>query len=107
MSTGDRAGKAAFFEAVRAAKLPLDPPGTPGHHSWDSLDDSLWEGIRAADDPRVVVVWPDAHLYRHADPTNHCDGLYTLKRTAEDLLDERATVGRTREFCVYLTEGRD
>ncbi|NJP99981.1 barstar family protein [Streptomyces zingiberis] len=93
-------GRAAFFDAVRRT-LPLDPP-LVGSGSWDALSDSLWEGIHGQRCERVVIVWPDAASFAEASPEEFRTALDVLADVAETLSDERATVGRPTELCVYI-----
>ena len=64
--TGKRAGREAFFDAVRAT-LPLDPP-LQSSRSWDALSDSLWEGLLQLDVNGIVIAWPDAAGFKGRQP---------------------------------------
>lgn len=100
LRTGDRAGRDAFFDEVRAV-LPLDPPVETAR-SWDALEDSLWEGIRVSDEPRLVILWPDAPAYRASSPADYDLAFSTLRDLPATLADERITGGRPKSVAVYV-----
>ncbi|KNE81693.1 hypothetical protein ADZ36_15235 [Streptomyces fradiae] len=99
LSTEGRSGREAFFDAARRT-LPLGPP-LAGSRSWDALADSLWEGIRALERDRVVLLWPDAASFAETSPEEFRTAVDVLTDVAVSLSDEHATVGRPTEFRVH------
>nr|WP_238153914.1 barstar family protein [Streptomyces xinghaiensis] len=90
----------AFFDAVRRT-LPLDPP-LAGWRSWDALADSLWEGIHVLERDRVVLLWPDAASFAEASPEEFRTAVDVVTDVAESLSEEKPTVGRPTDLCVYI-----
>lgn len=101
LSTGDRTGREAFFDAVREA-LPLAPQ-LHSSRSWDALADSLWEGIRLDEPDRRVIVWSDAARYALTDPAEHATAVAILRDVADSLRDHVTTSGRPREVSIFVT----
>jgi hypothetical protein len=100
LSTGDGAGRDAFFDAVRDA-LPLDPP-LVSNRSWDALSDSLFGGLHALGVDRVVVVWPDAPALCDASPTDYATAVSVLTDVSESMAEPKYTNNRPTELSVYL-----
>lgn len=100
ISTDQRVGREAFFDAVRST-LPLDPP-LISSRSWDALSDSLWEGIRSLDANRVVILWPDSPLFSERAPHEFDIATSVLADVARSLADPEATRGRPVEVSIYI-----
>jgi hypothetical protein len=100
LSTGDGAGRDAFFDAVRNT-LPLDPP-LVSNWSWDALSDSLFGGLYALGVNRVVVVWPDAPALRDASPADYATAVSVLNDVAELLAEPKYTNDHPTELSVHI-----
>ncbi|MEU0700794.1 hypothetical protein ABZ513_08245 [Streptomyces bacillaris] len=100
LSTEGKVGREAFFEAVRES-LPLDPP-LEGSRSWDSLSDSLWQGLHAMRVSRLVLVWADAGAVEAGNEVEFQHALWVLRDLTEDLSNVDATVGDPTELSVYV-----
>jgi hypothetical protein len=100
ISTDQRVGREAFFDAVRGT-LPLDPP-LMSSRSWDALSDSLWEGIRSLGANRVVVLWPDSSLFSEGAPREFDIATSVLADVARSLADPETTRGRPVEMSIYI-----
>jgi hypothetical protein len=100
ISTDQRVGREAFFDAVRSS-LPLDPP-LMSSRSWDALSDSLWEGIRSLGANRVVVLWLDSSLFSKGAPRDFDIATSVLADVARSLADPEATRGRPVEMRIYI-----
>ena len=103
ISTGGRAGKKVFFEAVRDA-LPLDPPmdRIPEICNWDALSDSLRGGIDSLDEDHIVILWPDSSPFSRLAPHELETALFTLAEVADSLSDPSYTVGNPTQVSVYV-----
>jgi Barstar (barnase inhibitor) len=100
ISTDQRVGREAFFDAVRSA-LPLDPP-LMSARSWEALSDSLWEGIRSLGSKHVVALWPDSSLFSEGAPCEFDIATSVLADVARSLADPEATRGRPVEMSIYI-----
>jgi hypothetical protein len=100
ISTGGRAGREVFFDAIRRA-LPLNPPIVSAR-SWDALADSMWEGIHSLNRPRVVVLWPDSSPFSEGAPSDFETALSVFEQVASELADGGLTLGEPVEACFYV-----
>jgi hypothetical protein len=100
LSVSEPADRAAFFDAVRNT-FPLDPP-LIGSRSWDALSDSLWEGLRTLNAPRVVIVWRDAHIMGELHPDDYKIAVAVLEDLTATLSDVKATVRSPRTVNIYI-----
>ena len=90
----------SFFEAVRRS-LPLDPP-LVGTRSWDALSDSLWGGLDALNNNRIVIIWPNSVGMSRASQKDYTLALKVLQDVAASLADPRATNGKPKEIYIYV-----
>jgi hypothetical protein len=90
----------SFFEAVRAT-LPLDPP-LVGSRSWDALSDSLWSGLNAIGEKRIVIVWPNSTTMRRSAADDYDLAWNILADVAATLADPKATNGNPKEVTILL-----
>ncbi|EOD58969.1 barstar family protein [Amycolatopsis vancoresmycina] len=102
LSVPEPADRAAFFDAVRTT-FPLDPP-LIGSRSWDALSDSLWEGLRTLDAPRVVIVWRDAEIMSKTHPDDYQTAVAVLEDITATLADAKAAIGSTKIVTVYINQ---
>ncbi|MFD8644707.1 barstar family protein [Streptomyces zaomyceticus] len=101
MTTAGGSGRAAFFNAVRAA-LPLDPP-VVSSNSLDALSDSLWGGIHSTDDQKIAIIWEDSLRFFEDSPEEFKDACSVLAEVAESLADETFAVGRPKQVRVFVS----
>jgi Barstar (barnase inhibitor) len=102
LTTGPRADMAALFQAAREM-LPLDPPLGIYRDVWDALADSLFGGVDSLEEPRVVLVWPDADEMRRGHPADATEAEGVFESVAANLSEPRFTANRPTALRVYLT----
>lgn len=100
LSTGDRGGREAFFEAVRTT-LPLDPP-VRSSRSWDALADSVWEGLRCLNDDRIAIIWSDATTFRRLAWADFEIANSILRDLSDSLAESRLTNERPKELSIFI-----
>jgi hypothetical protein len=93
--------KKSLFAAVREG-LPLDPPLTLGSEKWDALEDSLWSGLHAVEEPNVVVVWPEADEMLQASSNDFEIAVSILADIAQTLGDAKVTNGPVKSVTFIL-----
>ncbi|GAA1023779.1 MULTISPECIES: barstar family protein [Amycolatopsis] len=101
LNTGPGRGSAPFFDAVRAV-FPLNPP-VVGSNSWDSLSDSLWQGLFELQASRIIVWWEDARLFKKNNPSEYEIALGILSDISGSLADSRATQGRVKRVSILVS----
>ncbi|MER5804921.1 MULTISPECIES: barstar family protein [Streptomyces] len=101
ITTADGSGRAAFFNAVRAA-LPLDPP-VVSSRSLDALSDSLWGGIQSTDDQKIAIIWEDSSRFFEGSPEEFEDACSVLAEVAESLADRTFTAGQPKQVRVFVS----
>ncbi|MFF4020345.1 barstar family protein [Streptomyces sp. NPDC001843] len=101
ITTAGGSGRAAFFNAVRAA-LPLDPP-VVSSRSLDALSDSLWGGISSTDDEKIAIIWEDSSRFFRDSPEEFEDACSVLAEVAESLADRTFTAGQPKQVRVFVS----
>jgi hypothetical protein len=81
--------RSEFFAAIRSI-LPLDPP-MQSDRSWDALSDSLWGGLDALPETRIVLLWPDSATLKSAAPSDFRLAVDVLADVSKTLADVAST----------------
>lgn len=87
-----------FFTGVRQA-LPLNP-SLQSNRSWDALADSLWAGLDALPESKIVVVWPDPSAMEANAPDDFSIATSVLEELPESLANAEMTAGATKELLI-------
>jgi hypothetical protein len=87
-----------FFGGARDA-LPLDPP-VLSHNSWDALDDSLWGGLDAVANDRILILWPEADTMRRTSPADYAIASEILAGLPGSLCNSRLNDGTPTQLLV-------
>lgn len=101
ITTAGGSGRAAFFNAVRAA-LPLDPP-VLSSRSLDALSDSLWGGIYSTDDQKIAIIWEDSSRFFEDTPEDFEGACSVLTEVTEALADRTFTAGQPKQVRVFVS----
>src|SRR5688572_24842285 len=90
----------SFFDAVRTT-FPLEPL-LPGHRSWDSLSDSLFEGLYTHTAQRFLILWPGTHAMATSALSDFEIAVDVLAQVARLLADPNPTCGITKEVVILV-----
>ncbi|GGX71752.1 hypothetical protein GCM10010510_15200 [Streptomyces anandii JCM 4720] len=101
ITTAGDSGRAAFFNAVRAA-IPLDPP-VVSSRSLDALSDSLWGGISSTGDQKIAIIWEDSSRFSEDSPGEFENACSVLAEVAESLADRTYTAGQPKQVRVFVS----
>jgi hypothetical protein len=93
--------KYSFFVNIRTV-LPLDPP-LISNNNWDALSDSLWGGIDALDDYKIVIIWKDAHQMAVVSGSDYNTAIEILADLSMSLGNPEYTDGNPKEVCIIIT----
>ncbi|WP_326952261.1 barstar family protein [Amycolatopsis sp. NBC_01286] len=104
LETGFNADREAFFSAVQKT-LPLDPP-LVSSRSWEALSDSLWEGLVALAESKVVIAWPDAHRMMSVSPYDYEIAVSVMGDVISSLCGPRSS-GNPVTLAIYTALGKE
>jgi hypothetical protein len=96
------ATKEEFFGRVGDV-LPLDPV-LQGNHSWDALEDSLWAGLDALQELKIIIVWPNSARMKMSAPEDFSIACDIFSGLSASLADKDVTAGEVRKLLVLRVD---
>ncbi len=94
------ADRNSFFDCARA-NLPMDPP-LFSNRSWDAFSDSLWGGIDALPESKILIVWRKANTMASASCSDFEIAKGILLELANSLGCSDDTDGNPKEVCIIV-----
>ncbi|WP_322075972.1 barstar family protein [Burkholderia cepacia] len=93
------ATKDQLYDAIRS-NCPLDPP-LHSNRSWDALADSLWSGLKEADNERIVIFWPGSDRMVAAEPDAYAIATDIFEDLCVSLADSNVTASGSKILLVF------